>query len=181
MQNRLPSSRWYSGSGIYREARLVVTDPVHVQRWGTHVTTPEIGRDRALVRARTSVVNASGEARRVEVRSRIVDPDGRTVARETSTVTAGADPGTATHELTLRNPRRWDFDTPARYTLKTELRVGDRTVDTYGTPFGIRTSPSTQTRASTSTAATPSSGASTSTTTWALSARPSTRTPWNAR
>ena len=42
VQNRLPSSRWYSGSGIYREARLVITEPVHVERWGTRVTTPDI-------------------------------------------------------------------------------------------------------------------------------------------
>ncbi len=36
VRNRLPSSRWYSGSGIYRSARLVVTEPVHVRRWGTY-------------------------------------------------------------------------------------------------------------------------------------------------
>jgi beta-galactosidase len=47
VHNRLPSSRWYSGSGIHREARLVVTEPVHVPRWGTYVTTPEITTRRA--------------------------------------------------------------------------------------------------------------------------------------
>lgn len=147
VRNRLPSSRWYSGSGIHREARLVVTDPVHVQRWGTQVTTPDIRKDRALVRARTSVVNASGDARRAEVRSTVVDPDGHTVARGTSTVTVGADPATVTHDLTVRGPRMWDIDTPTLYTLKTELRVDGRTVDTYETPSASATSPSTPTTA----------------------------------
>ncbi|MFJ9582449.1 glycoside hydrolase family 2 TIM barrel-domain containing protein [Streptomyces acidicola] len=138
VQNRLPSSRWYSGSGIHRTARLVVTGPVHVQRWGTYVTTEELSGERALLRARTTVVNASGTATEVTVRSRVADPDGRTVARTESAVTAAADPETVTHELAVPDPRVWGIDTPRLYTLRTELRVDGRTVDTYETPFGIR-------------------------------------------
>ncbi|MFF7886777.1 glycoside hydrolase family 2 TIM barrel-domain containing protein [Streptomyces sp. NPDC020794] len=139
VQNQLPSSRWYSGSGIYREARLVVTEPVHVQRWGTYVTTPDITAERAVVRVRTTVVNESGAAAEVQVISRIVDPDGRTVARTSTTVpvTGRAD---ETHEFTVAEPRLWDFATPDhRYTLETELRVGGARADTCRTPFGIRT------------------------------------------
>ncbi|MFF7162191.1 glycoside hydrolase family 2 TIM barrel-domain containing protein [Streptomyces sp. NPDC008086] len=139
VQNRLPSSRWYSGSGIYREARLVVTEAVHVERWGTHVTTPEITEERGVVHVRTSVVNASAGGTDVEVVSRIVDPDGRTVARTSSTVPV-TDRATATHELTVPRPELWDFETPHhRYTLRTDLRVGGRTTDTHRTPFGFRT------------------------------------------
>ncbi|MGW7402656.1 glycoside hydrolase family 2 TIM barrel-domain containing protein [Streptomyces sp. NPDC054833] len=137
VQNRLPSSRWYSGSGIYREARLVVTEPVHVARWGTRVTTPDITAERALVRVRTAVVNASGSGADVQVRSRIVDPDGHTVARTSSTV-AVADEAAETHELTVPEPRLWDFAAPHRYTLETELRVDGTTTDTHRTTFGIR-------------------------------------------
>ncbi|MFI6034933.1 glycoside hydrolase family 2 TIM barrel-domain containing protein [Streptomyces sp. NPDC051315] len=138
VHNRLPSSRWYSGSGIYREARLVVTEPVHVARWGTYVTTPEVSAERAVVRVETSVVNASGAGADVEVVSRIADPSGRTVARTSSTVPVTGT-ATETHELTLKRPRRWDVDAPHRYTLHTELRVGGRTTDTHRTVFGVRT------------------------------------------
>ncbi|MDH6622331.1 beta-galactosidase [Streptomyces sp. LBL] len=138
VQNRLPSSRWYSGSGIYREARLVVTDPVHVARWGTQVTTPEITLDRATVRVRTAVVNQSGTASPVEIRSRVKDPRGRTVARTATTVTVDKQ-ATETHELAVPSPQSWDLETPRRYTLETELRVGGKVVDTYRTPFGFRT------------------------------------------
>ncbi|MEU0383360.1 glycoside hydrolase family 2 TIM barrel-domain containing protein [Streptomyces chartreusis] len=138
VQNQLPSSRWYSGSGIYREARLVITEPVHVARWGTRVTTPEVSAERAVVRIDTSVVNASGAGADVEIVSRIVDPKGRTVARTSSTA-AVTDEKTETHELTVRRPRLWDIAAPHRYTLHTELRVGGRTTDTYRTPFGFRT------------------------------------------
>ncbi|WP_369230088.1 glycoside hydrolase family 2 TIM barrel-domain containing protein [Streptomyces sp. R21] len=137
VQNRLPSSRWYSGSGIYRDARLVVTEPVHVRRWGTYVTTPEITAKSALVRVQTSVANQSGTPREVEVRSRVVDPGGRVVARTHSTVTVDSEKA-ETHELTVPEPRLWDFEAPHRYTLETELRVGGRVTDSYRTTFGIR-------------------------------------------
>ncbi|MEU2423379.1 glycoside hydrolase family 2 TIM barrel-domain containing protein [Streptomyces sp. NPDC007851] len=139
VQNQLPSSRWYSGSGIYREARLVVTEPVHVARWGTYVTTPDITAERAVVRVRTAVVDGSGRGADVEVRSRIADADGRTVARTATTVTADDSGETAaTHELVVGKPRLWGIESPYRYTLHTELRVAGTTVDTYRTVFGIR-------------------------------------------
>ncbi|MFF5189253.1 glycoside hydrolase family 2 TIM barrel-domain containing protein [Streptomyces sp. NPDC000345] len=138
VRNRLPSSRWYSGSGIYREARLVVTEPVHVARWGTYVTTPEVTGAHALVRVATTVENTSGAGADVEVVSRILGPNGRTVARTASTV-AVTERATETHELTVPEPQLWDFTAPRRYTLVTELRTGGRRTDTYRTPFGIRT------------------------------------------
>ncbi|MEU7300432.1 glycoside hydrolase family 2 TIM barrel-domain containing protein [Streptomyces sp. NPDC007206] len=139
VQNQLPSSRWYSGSGIYREARLVITEPVHVARWGTCVTTPEVSADRALVRVATTVLNESGTGADVQILSRITGPDGRTVAR-TATTAAVSGQATEIHELTVPEPRLWDVTTPGhRYTLHTELRVAGRTTDTVRTPFGIRT------------------------------------------
>ncbi|NEB74471.1 DUF4982 domain-containing protein [Streptomyces sp. SID14478] len=144
VRNRLPSSRWYSGSGIYRHARLVVTEPVHVQRWGTFVTTPDLAgtldKGYATVDVRTTVANASGQERDVTVVSTVRDPKGRRVARAESVleaVTAEAD--TAHDQLTVLDPQLWSVDTPGnRYTLVTDLRVDGRTVDTYRTRFGIR-------------------------------------------
>ena len=52
-----PNSRWYSGSGIYRHVRVVVTDPMHVARWGVFVTTPEVSSETATVSVRTTVAN----------------------------------------------------------------------------------------------------------------------------
>ncbi|MCQ8187306.1 glycoside hydrolase family 2 TIM barrel-domain containing protein [Streptomyces rugosispiralis] len=143
VRNRLPSSRWYSGSGIYRHARLVVTDPVHVARWGTYVTTPGLATTlragHATVRARTLVVNDSDGRKPVTVVSTVKDPDGHMVVQAHSTLTVGAgDTRTATQELRVDRPLLWSFDTPRRYVLETELRVGQDTTDRYRTPFGLR-------------------------------------------
>ncbi|MEO6391135.1 MAG: sugar-binding domain-containing protein, partial [Pyrinomonadaceae bacterium] len=35
-----PASRWYTGAGIYRHVRLVLTDPVHLEKWSTFISTP---------------------------------------------------------------------------------------------------------------------------------------------
>ncbi|MET7845249.1 glycoside hydrolase family 2 TIM barrel-domain containing protein [Streptomyces sp. NPDC005356] len=145
VRNRLPSSRWYSGSGIYRRARLVITEPVHVQRWGTFVTTPDLAatldKGYAMVDVRTAVVNDSGAtASAVTVVSTLRDAKGRRVARTESVLKdVGSDPATAHDQMTLREPQLWSIDTPGhRYTLVTDLRVDGRTVDTYRTRFGVR-------------------------------------------
>src|SRR2546427_1503354 len=54
-----PNSRWHAGSGIYRHVRLVTTDPVRVDQWGSYVTTPEVTAASARVTIRTTVRNAS--------------------------------------------------------------------------------------------------------------------------
>jgi beta-galactosidase len=150
VQNQLPSSRWYSGSGIYRRARLVVTEPVHVGRWGTFVTTPglaeTVGDGRATVRVQTAVVNESPDDAAVTVTSTVRDAQGRAVAETSSTLTAGAgagagagaDAASLTQELTVTRPRLWSPASPYLYSLDTRLTVGGRTVDTYRTAFGIR-------------------------------------------
>lgn len=47
--HQTPSSRWYSGSGIYRDVELIVTDAVHVSRNGTYVTTPNLATEKTAM------------------------------------------------------------------------------------------------------------------------------------
>src|SRR5947209_15766271 len=62
-----PASRWYSGAGLYRHVRLVTTNPVHVEHWGTFVTTPRVTKEGATVRVESAVVNQSESAREVSL------------------------------------------------------------------------------------------------------------------
>ncbi|MFI0895517.1 glycoside hydrolase family 2 TIM barrel-domain containing protein [Streptomyces sp. NPDC020983] len=144
VRNQLPSSRWYSGSGIYRHARLVVTDPVHIARHGTYVTTPGLADalaagEAATVRAEVTAVNESGAARTATVVATVRDPDGRAVATASAPLDLPtAEPVTAAVELAVRAPQLWSFDAPHRYTLEAELRVGGAVVDALPTVFGFR-------------------------------------------
>jgi len=128
VRNQLPSSRWYSGSGIYRDVHLTVTGPVHVLRHGVTVTTPGLAQTvrqgYADVHVRTGL--AGGGA---QVVSTVEDPHGRTVGRRTTDGTA---------DVRVRHPELWSTDHPDLYTLRTDVVVAGKIVDTVTTSFGIR-------------------------------------------
>ena len=75
-----PSSRWYSGAGIYRHVHLITTLPVHIEQEGVVVTTPEITPGSATISIRTRVVNDSGAEQRISVLTKIADPTGTLIS-----------------------------------------------------------------------------------------------------
>ncbi|MBR3526916.1 MAG: DUF4982 domain-containing protein [Bacteroidales bacterium] len=134
-----PTSRWYSGSGIYRHVWLNVTDPVHVALWGTYVTTPSVNARQAAVKVETSLKNESGKAANVTLTSELKAPDGRVVAKQSSAAQIpAAGRQTVSQLFTVAAPALWDIDSPQLYTLVTTVRRSGRIVDSYETPFGIR-------------------------------------------
>lgn len=134
------SSRWYPGAGLYRYVWLKVDEPIHVGQWGTFVTTPDVSDEDAVVQVMTNVVNKNDVAKTVVVRHQVLDPKGKVVAKCEDKITVPAlgekESGTYTH---VANPQRWDLDTPVLYSLRTEVVAEGKVMDTYDTPFGIRT------------------------------------------
>jgi beta-galactosidase len=150
LDNPPRSSRWYPGGGIYRNVWLVKTAPVHVGHWGTCLTTPDVSSTAATVRLKVTLDNNSGQAANAGVSTQIfpLDPNGRPVG----TAVAGIAPqnlkippaGSAVAEgtATVANPRLWGpppQQRPNRYVAVTTVSQGNKVVDTYETPFGIRT------------------------------------------
>lgn len=58
-ENKTETSRWYSVAGIYRNVRIVKTNPVHVKQWGTNITTPTISAKSAVVNIKTQIVGVN--------------------------------------------------------------------------------------------------------------------------
>lgn len=138
--SKQPASRWYSGAGIYRHVRLVITDPVHVQHWSTFVTTPEVTREAATVHLRTKVINQSAADGSAVVRFTLLAPDGQPVAAANSDPqpVAAGQATTFAHEFILTAPKLWDLDTPQLYTAVVSVRVDGAVVDSKAVAFGIR-------------------------------------------
>jgi beta-galactosidase len=142
-ENQIPSSRWYSGSGIYRNVHLIVTGPVHVARHGTFVTTPDlattIGSGYGNVQVQTGVQNDSTAAATVTVAVRVREANGTVVAQGSSAVSVAAGQAqTATSVVRVDHPALWSTEQPALYTVETDLITGGVTADSAAVRFGFR-------------------------------------------
>jgi len=134
-----PSSRWYSGSGIYRHVWLIITNPVHIPTWGTYITTPAVSNEQAEVRIITSVENLSGKNENVIVQNTIVDSDGKEITSKKNTIPISRLSSGKTDQIILiPNPNLWSVENPYMYNMETTVRVNGKVVDIYKTPFGIR-------------------------------------------
>ncbi len=134
------SSRWYPGAGIYRNVWLDITGPVHVARWGTYVTTPEVSDGKATVVIKTDIQNRGTQPARVTLQTTVIDANGKRVARVAAdqTIPAGTRQGSE-QKLEVTNPQRWGIDRPYLYRAISTVSDGKRVLDRYVTPFGIRT------------------------------------------
>ena len=135
-----PNSRWYSGCGIYRHVWLRKLDAIHVAQWGTYVTTSDITPDSATVNIATTVDNTSAADAEVTLTTRVIDPQGKVAATVTASdnIAAGKS-ATVNQTARVADPQLWSLDNPALYSVVTDVAVGGKTVDTYQTTTGIRT------------------------------------------
>ena len=134
-----PNSRWYTGSGIYRHVWLTIMDPIHIAHWGTFITTPEIDEDFASVHVKTSIENNIPESIQAILRSSVLTEDGTELNSIETKFEIGEDEIIELEQnITVKNPFLWSIETPAMYSLKTEIMIGKKTVDQVTTPFGIR-------------------------------------------
>lgn len=145
VEHQTPSSRWYSGSGIYRTVHLTVTDPVHVAKDGVYVTTPKLATSNGTdgtMNMKTTVENTSTEPTSVTVKQTVYKQGSEVSAATTTTETAIEIAAGASADITqtakIEDPALWSPDSPALYTLKTEVLVGNSVVDTCETEFGFR-------------------------------------------
>lgn len=145
VNHQTPSSRWYSGSGIGRDVDLVVTDPVHVERDGVVVTTPELAADKTNVKThlKTVLTNKGVEAASVTVAQTVFPRSGtpdQQIAHVESVVTtiAAGKSATVEQDALAANPTLWTVDAPTLYTVRTEIKQNGKVVDTCDVDFGYR-------------------------------------------
>jgi len=130
--SRIADSRFYTGSGIYRDVWLVQAGDVHFAQWGVGYQAKSLTDKQAVV-AVDAAIEGLG-ARRAQLRLTLRSAEGAVVAK--STVRAAA---SQTVDLKLARPHRWSLDDPYLYTLEAEIVEGRQVLDRTQTQVGLRT------------------------------------------
>ncbi|MDD2617324.1 MAG: glycoside hydrolase family 2 TIM barrel-domain containing protein [Bacteroidales bacterium] len=132
-------SRWYTGSGIYRDVWLVNAHQAHIDLWGVSYQTEVKGKN-ALLKIQTELVNESTKDISCTVRQNIYNNDGQLLgsAQGKVVLAAGGKPKLE-QEIKVQNPELWDLDHPYLYRLETILLHNNELLDQTNTKVGIRT------------------------------------------
>jgi hypothetical protein len=143
----MSAGNWDTYGGIYRDARIVITDPLYVpfqgcanRQGGTFVTTPKVSESSAEVRVRTWVQNDYTTPKECELRTTIADTNGETVQAFSAKKTIA--PGElAEFDQTsppVSHPHLWSPETPYVYRVFSDVLEGGAAVDHFESPLGIR-------------------------------------------
>lgn len=141
------NSRWYSGSGIYRNVNIMIGNRLHIKEDGVRISTPEVSDDTAVVQIEICMENMGLQSQKVNLETKLSDAAGHTVAvnRMPVTIFAG-ETTTCRQRIVVDNPLLWSCEEPNLYTCNIRLveisdktAIGDFVTDEFLDNFGIRT------------------------------------------
>ena len=132
-------SRWYTGSGIYRNVELITKPQVNIPVWGVFITTPEVSSEEAKVALKINVSNHSTETFSGQLKTNILDPNGVVVASVESEIESH--PGSETahdQEINIKTPTLWHVEQGHLYRAVTSLNQDGAILESVENKFGIR-------------------------------------------
>lgn len=133
-------SRWYTGSGIYRDVWLVYAHPIHIAPWGVYATSRSLSDKQSALTVKSTLTNSTGIARTVTILQEVTGKDQTVISRHSSKITLPAQGSESlTQELKINRPHLWSLDDPYLYTLKTTVMDGTVLLDQSATRVGLRT------------------------------------------
>ena len=133
-------SRWYTGSGIYRDVYLLYANRVHIDQWGVYYTTPLVSEKQATIQIQTSVNNTSDQPTTVMVMQEISGKENNVLVKTSQKIQVSAGKiEVLSQALKVNQPILWSIDNPYLYQLKTSVYQGEKLIDESLQQLGIRT------------------------------------------
>lgn len=137
--SRYADSRWYTGGGIYRNVKLITVNKLHIPVWGTFIKTPIATKEKATINLETTVNNKWSKKSKFTLVTKIIDNTGNEVTlKEDKLTLKGNNKQVFTQDFSVLNPKLWDTKNPNMYKAVTSIVHKGEVLDTYTTPFGIR-------------------------------------------
>ncbi|WP_313154246.1 glycoside hydrolase family 2 TIM barrel-domain containing protein [Sphingobacterium multivorum] len=134
-----PNSRFYSGSGIYRDVKLISRNPVSIGTNSTFIRAGQLSEKRAVVDLSLEIEHNPEESKKITLLTEVLSAQGAVLASKRTTLNAlkaGLHP--LDQQIVLENPILWGIENPYQYTAKIKLIVDGRVVDEQLTKFGLR-------------------------------------------
>lgn len=139
-QSRQPSTRWYSGGGLYRSVSLWIGGMVCVKPWDIFVRTEELTQDNAKLGLDYVIDNQTDCTAVMAILCEILDADETVVwSQKTNRIVDACKAESVTERIVLESPHVWDTDTPYLYQLRITLFKADKEFDVAEVKFGVRT------------------------------------------
>ncbi len=135
----IPNSRWYTGSGIYRNVKLITGGLIHMELDGMKIRTVTADQESAIVEVESAFQSISSERENVDIFVKIIK-DGECVCEEKQQLVIC--PGTgekAVSRFCIESPKLWSCDTPDLYQCEVRVEKDGEIVDITEDSFGIRT------------------------------------------
>ncbi|CAN7406261.1 DUF4982 domain-containing protein [Paenibacillus sp. LjRoot153] len=135
----IADSRWFTGSGIYRDVYITITDPIHIDQYGVFVTTPEVSENQATVAVNIRLSNQSQADETIELSNTLRDAGGNLIESVGDEIVVQTGSGTEWNQTILvTTPNLWSPSSPYLYVLCTEIRKNGEVIDQVNTSVGIR-------------------------------------------
>ena len=134
LENKPNSSRWYPGAGLYRNVRLIATNPVHVKQWGTYITTPEIEKGNGALTIETTLDGINNLNQHVKLITNIYNIKNQLVV----SVMNDAIGEKNKQQLIIDQPHLWSVTDPYLYRAESVVEMDGKEIDRYNTVFGFR-------------------------------------------
>jgi beta-galactosidase len=132
-------SRWYTGSGIYRNVWVVYANPIHIAQWGVYAY-PEVKNAKGTLKIEVDLENGSAVKSTLTVINELISKDGKSVANSSDKIEVAANKtAKISTKLMIKNPKLWDLENPNLYELRTTVLKEGKKIDETITKTGFRT------------------------------------------
>ena len=136
--SKYADSRWYTGSGMYRNVKLITTSKIHIKQWGVFVKTPLVTPEKASVNVEVSLVNEHNDSADLTLEHFFIFGTDTVMKTNQSILSLAKKDSTIQSDFEIKNPKLWDVAQPNLYRLLTVIKKDGKVLDDVITSVGFR-------------------------------------------